>query len=111
MIEYLGEGKIRFRFRCVADGRVQLVGDFNEWDESRHAMERQTDGSHELVLALPPGEYEFKYLSGQAWFNDERADKYVRNCWGSENSVVIVPAETSDRARNAAPAASAAPSH
>jgi 1,4-alpha-glucan branching enzyme len=90
MIESLGAGWVRFTFDQFVESEVYLVGDFNGWDERSHLMTRQDDGTHMSMLKLNPGEYEFKYKSGCTWFNDTAAHKYVPNCWGSENSVVVV---------------------
>lgn len=91
MIETLGAGWVRFLFEQAVDLPVFLVGDFNGWDEGANPLEQQEDGVHAVMIRLPPGEYEFKYKCGSVWFNDSRAHKYVPNCWGSENSVVVVP--------------------
>ena len=91
MIVLLRDGWVRFVFAEAVDMPVFLVGDFNRWDEESHRMERQDDGTYQTLLKLGPGEFEFKYKCGCAWFNDRTAHKYVRNCWGSENSVVVVP--------------------
>jgi 1,4-alpha-glucan branching enzyme len=98
VIENLGAGWIRFSCEERTDSKVHLVGDFNGWDEASHPMERQENGTHEAILKLSPGEYEFKYKCGCAWFNERGADKYVPNCWGSENSVVVVAAYREDDA-------------
>lgn len=90
MIQALGAGWVRFIFEQAVDSPVYLVGDFNGWDEEGRPMERLDNGTHEVILKLQPGEYEFKYKCGAVWFNDTAAHKYAFNCWGSENSVVVV---------------------
>ncbi len=98
MIQILGSGWIRFIFDQVVESDVFLVGDFNNWAEDSHLMERQGDGTHAISIRLGAGEYEYKYKSGCVWFNDSSAHKYVPNCWGSENSVVVVePYEVFER--------------
>jgi len=42
------------------------------------------------AVQLAPGEHQFRYRIGDAWFNDSQADRYVDNGFGSDNSVVIV---------------------
>jgi 1,4-alpha-glucan branching enzyme len=91
MIEILGAGWVRFVFEESVDMPVYLVGDFNGWEECSHRMEPQDDGSYQAILKLDRGEFEFKYKCGGNWYNDPGAHKYVSNCWGSENSVVVVP--------------------
>ncbi len=93
MIEAMGAGRVRFIFEQAVDTPVFLVGDFNGWDETSHPLEWLDNGTHAVTVELQPGEYEFKYKCGCVWFNDSGAHKYVPNCWGSENSVVIVEKE------------------
>ena len=71
---------------------VHLVGDFNDWNESITPMKRLKNGSFTATLVLQRNkEYQFRYLlDGLQWENDWKADKYVPNRYGSENSVVVV---------------------
>jgi len=73
---------------------LNLVGDFNEWKETAHPLERKEDGSWSLTLELEPErEYQFRYCgSDGAWHNDPAADAYVANPYGSDNSVVSTKA-------------------
>jgi len=71
--------------------RVNLVGDFNDWDTARHAMEQsRSTGNWRITLILPKGrEYQFRYLvNGRDWHNEWHADEYVPNRYGSDNSVL-----------------------
>ena len=54
-------------------------------------QQSRTNGNWRITLALPKGqEYQFRYLvNGQDWHNDWHADKYARNKFGSDNSVVV----------------------
>jgi len=72
--------------------RVNLVGDFSNWDTRATEMERDPDGlSWSVSLTLQQGRaYEFRYLvDGTEWQNDWYADEFVPNAFGSENSVII----------------------
>lgn len=71
---------------------VYLIGDFNNWDYYSDPMKRLKNGDYKLTLKLDSGrEYRFKYLVDRCkWENDWKADKYVQNEFGSEDSVVIV---------------------
>ena len=55
-------------------------------------MKRLKNGSFTTTLVLRRNkEYQFRYLlDGLQWENDWKADKYVTNRYGSENSVVVV---------------------
>jgi 1,4-alpha-glucan branching enzyme len=69
--------------------RANLVGEFNDWDETADPM-KKVKGVWKTILELDQGkEYQFRYLvNGSEWHNDDAADKYVPNDLGSENSVV-----------------------
>lgn len=90
MLFCLGRGWVAFAFEDSVESDVFLAGDFNDWNETSHPMRRHCDGTYRTILKLPAGEYEFRYKCGGVWFNDRHPHKYVPNCWGSENSVVIV---------------------
>ena len=72
--------------------KIAVVGDFNNWDKKADLMTKQKDGSFTLTLELPSNkEYRFKYLIDDTqWENDWCADKYVKNEFGGEDSVIQV---------------------
>lgn len=74
-----------------AEKDVQLVGDFNDWDEDSDSLTNSGD-NWEITLRLKPeATYRFKYLiDGEKWENDDAADDYVVNIFGTEDSVVII---------------------
>jgi 1,4-alpha-glucan branching enzyme len=71
--------------------RVNLVGDFNNWDTTQGEMRQsRSDGAWRITLELPTGkEYQFRYLiNSRDWHNDWHADRYAANRFGTDNSVV-----------------------
>lgn len=72
--------------------RVNLAGDFNNWDIESIPMKKLKGGEFSVSVDLKKGRgYEFKYLiDGKSWLNEPEADKHVPNEFQSENSVVIV---------------------
>jgi 1,4-alpha-glucan branching enzyme len=70
---------------------INLVGDFNEWEESATPMAPLKDGRFKVTIDLDKErEYQFRYLiNGTEWHNDWEADKYVPNTYGGDNSVVV----------------------
>jgi 1,4-alpha-glucan branching enzyme len=69
--------------------KVFLVGDFNNWDENSHPMERLKDGRFKAELKLEPEqEYQFRYLVDGEWHNEWEADRYITNPYSGDNSVV-----------------------
>mgnify|MGYP006296291557 FL=1 len=72
--------------------KINLVGDFNDWDQQATQMKRLKDNSFKVVVDLPTdSEYQYKYLlDGKRWENDWKADKYTSSPYGEDNSVVVV---------------------
>ncbi|MBN1117864.1 MAG: isoamylase early set domain-containing protein [Bacteroidales bacterium] len=71
---------------------VNLVGDFNEWNETNIKMKKLKNGDFSVSLELDLGkDYEFRYLVDSIdWLNEPEADKYAPNAFHSENSVVTI---------------------
>lgn len=69
-----------------------LCGEFNDWDASANPMRKLKDGGFSTTMSLEAGNsYRFRYfLDGERWENDWKADSYVPNEHGSEDSVVSV---------------------
>ena len=76
----------------VDSKKVMLCGDFNDWDKKATVMKPLKDGSFSVTITLPANNsYRFKYYLGtQRWENDWDADGYVRNDFGSEDSLIKV---------------------
>ncbi len=74
----------------AAQDSVAIVGDFNNWDESKHAMTKdKKSGEWKKNVQLKPGRYEFRYLvDGSRWENDSEADGSVDTPFFSQNSVL-----------------------
>jgi hypothetical protein len=84
-------------FRLPSDAapeakKVTIVGDFNYWDMEATPMKKAINGDFTVTLELGTGkEYRFRYLiDGKRWENDWRADKYMKNPYGTDDSVVCV---------------------
>ncbi|HEY4786245.1 MAG TPA: isoamylase early set domain-containing protein [Bacteroidales bacterium] len=72
--------------------KVNLTGDFNNWDIESIAMKKAKSGEFSASVELEKGrEYQFRYvIDGREWINETEADKFVPNEFQSENSVVVV---------------------
>jgi 1,4-alpha-glucan branching enzyme len=71
--------------------RVNLVGEFNDWDTRATPMARKrADTDWKVTIELAAGRrYRFRYLvDGETWLNDWHADGYAENPHGSDDSVV-----------------------
>lgn len=87
---------------------VSLSGDFNDWSTETHPMSL-VGGDARCVVELPAGSvFRFRYLlDGERWENDWRADAYVPNDFGGDDSVVDltdVPIDVVSAEQPAAPA-------
>lgn len=69
---------------------IHLVGDFNHWDTHATPLHLDED-SWSVTLELEAGKtYQYRYLINDTeWCNDWRADSYVPNDLGGDNSVVV----------------------
>ena len=83
--------RVTFKLPAEVDAQTaNLVGEFNNWDETAHPMKRLKDNSFSLTISLPANQaYRFRYqLDGERWENDWSADAYVPNVHGSEDSII-----------------------
>jgi len=74
-----------------ATNSASLVGDFNNWDSEANQLELK-NGNWQTTIRLTPGsEVRFRYLiDGSNWVNDDQADSYITNEYGTEDSVATV---------------------
>lgn len=77
----------------VGAARVNLVGEFNDWSPTRTPM-ASSDGWFWVEVPLRSGQsYRYRYLlDGERWENDWGADVYLPNEFGTDDSVIVVPA-------------------
>jgi 1,4-alpha-glucan branching enzyme len=74
-----------------AEKDVKLVGDFNDWDKDSDSLEKKDDKWEVTMRLKPENRYRFRYLlDGEVWENDDAADEYIPNEFGTEDSVVEV---------------------
>ncbi len=69
---------------------VGVMGAFNDWDASRSPMTRGANGNWTITLRLPPGSYEYQYLTnGDTRMTDPTAPA-TDSEFGEANSVLTV---------------------
>lgn len=83
------DGTVHFRFYRPAAAEVALAGDFSGWS-NRLPMRRDANGWWTLDLALPPGEYRFRYVADGEWYTDF-ASHGVEVTTVGWNSLLVVP--------------------
>ncbi|MEO1021730.1 MAG: isoamylase early set domain-containing protein [Bacteroidota bacterium] len=74
-----------------ATNEVAIAGDFNGWDTSSDKLQRKNGHWTGTLRVKPDSEYRFKYLiDGERWENDDAADQYIANDFGTEDSVLVI---------------------
>jgi 1,4-alpha-glucan branching enzyme len=86
-----GRRSCRVTFEMPADvgaSEVALVGEFNDWTATPLAPRK--DGRFSVTLSLGADRtYRYRYLlDGCRWENDWKADGYVSNAFGGEDSLI-----------------------
>ncbi|HLT34009.1 MAG TPA: hypothetical protein VKZ98_09485 [Aquaticitalea sp.] len=83
-------GNVRFRLRGYEDAKkVILSGTFNRWNEQLFKMYKIENG-WEIVLQLPPNEYEYRFIVDGRWMEDPTNPDKVVNEYGEYNSHIDV---------------------
>ena len=84
--------KVTFSLPAEDATRVQVLGTFNEWNENEAVeLKKSKNGNFRGTVDLEKdNSYEFRYLVDGTYVNDEQADSYAMNVFGSENSVLNV---------------------
>lgn len=79
-------------FFCVAPWAesVCLVGDFNDWHPKSHPMQRQSDGSWYIQVALYHGHHHYHFLVDGKPALDPRAMGIARNERSERVSLIAV---------------------
>lgn len=84
------ECKITFCVTAKKANKVEIAGDFNDWNSAE--LKKYKNGNFKGQLNLPVDrEYQFKYIVDGEWVNESEADRYQWNDYASaENSVLVV---------------------
>ena len=83
------EVEVTFEFNRDGVKSAALVADFTNWQANEMKFNKKTQ-TFKTKIRLPKGEsFHFRYLINDTeWENDSKADQYLPNDFGSENSVV-----------------------
>jgi 1,4-alpha-glucan branching enzyme len=71
---------------------VSVVGDFNNWNPGSHPLAKRKNGEFSGTVTLSANQtYRFRYfVNGEYWENDDAADGYIPNCFGTDDSQIII---------------------
>jgi chromosome partitioning protein len=82
---------VMFALDAPQSKQVRVTGEFTNWSRDGLKMERDgDDGLWKVVVDIPPGEYEYRFIVDGVWIRDPNNKDYVRNEFGQENSLLIV---------------------
>ena len=83
-------GGIRFTYVDRNASSVNWAGEFNAWNATANPLQKGSDGTWSIVLALPPGTHAYKFVVDGQWFADPE-NPVTAGEYG--NSVVTVGAD------------------
>ena len=69
---------------------VAVVGNFNDWDVTRHVLTLTGDSVWSGNIKLAPGRYEYQLVVDGKWMSDPGAQHSAQSEFGGTNSVMIV---------------------
>ncbi|HDS09780.1 MAG TPA: hypothetical protein ENN73_06075 [Firmicutes bacterium] len=81
---------VEFSFENEAIDNIFITGDFNNWDTSKHPMERDAKGVWRIVLKLDKGTYQYKFYFDGQYIQDPDNPEYMPDPYGGRNSIVTV---------------------
>ena len=82
---------VTFTVHADNDKAVYVAGEFNGWDPAAKRMvDKDGSGLYSAVLALAPGEYEYKFVINGIWCVDPNCREWRQNSLGTLNSVLRV---------------------
>jgi 1,4-alpha-glucan branching enzyme len=84
--QYLVTFRINMSNETVAAEGVHIAGSFQGWDPGATAVPMLGYSVYELTIALSNGTYEYKFVNGNMWGQDES----VGECGNGGNRVVVV---------------------
>lgn len=84
--------KVTFSLPAEEATKVTVLGTFNDWNETKAVeLKKAKNGTFKGTVDLEKdNSYEFRYLVDGTYQNDEQADSFAENVFGSENCVLHV---------------------
>jgi 1,4-alpha-glucan branching enzyme len=76
-----------FTLAAPLAARVQLAGDFTQWQDHPINLRKCEDGVWRANVELSPGAHQYRFLVDGQWRDDPHSAQHVRNPFGSEDAV------------------------
>lgn len=90
MVRILGTKPVEFKFYAPAAKKVNLAGNFNEWNTRALGAKKDSKGNWSVKVNLKPGKYEYKFVVDGTWLNDPRCTACATNSFGTQNCLIEV---------------------
>jgi 1,4-alpha-glucan branching enzyme len=83
---------VRFSLYSTKVKKVNIAGTFNNWSTTADPLyDREGSGMWTIVLPLPPGKYEYKFIiDNDEWIPDPANPVTTDDGFGGSNSVISV---------------------
>lgn len=88
-IQSAGKKRIEFSYHAPEAERVAVTGSFCGWDDPVE-LNKDDSGRWRTTVALPAGDYEYRFLVDGEWRDDPACSERTPNHFGSENCVLHV---------------------
>jgi 1,4-alpha-glucan branching enzyme len=82
--------RIIFLLEAPQAKEVVLMGDFNNWGDNIHHMNKDSNGVWSKIVLIPSGRYEYKFLVDGEWWHDPNNKEVCYNKHGTLNSIITV---------------------
>jgi 1,4-alpha-glucan branching enzyme len=83
---------VMFTLYSTKIDKVNIAGTFNNWSMTADPLyDREGTGMWSIILPLPPGKYEYKFIiDGKEWIPDPANPTTTDDGFGGNNSVITV---------------------
>ena len=82
--------KTEFSLLAPEAKNVFIAGNFNQWNQSSHPLNKSKQGIWKISLPLDPGQHEYRFFVDKEWQNDPACSSFVENPFGTFNCLKIV---------------------
>ena len=79
---------VMFVIRAAGATRVQIAGDFNDWNPDRTPLMHVDRDTFQIKVPLMPGKYQYRYVVDGNWRNDPDNHNVEMNPYGELNNVI-----------------------
>jgi 1,4-alpha-glucan branching enzyme len=76
-----------FSFAAPTAKRVQLVGDFTQWQQKPINLQKSADGVWRTTVEIEPGLHTYRFLVDGQWCDDPACIQHRPNPYGGQDAV------------------------